>query len=85
MNNCSGPKKKLVHDVVHVNYTHINIEKNVITNFAKWWTGSKTTSLKVMNNDANQSCFISTFVKKKKNHNHHSDIANGPSNVLSEK
>jgi len=56
----------LVHDVIHVSYTQINIEERVITFFAKWWTKSKTTSLKVVNNDVNPSCFISTFVKKKK-------------------
>jgi hypothetical protein len=40
-----------VHDVIHASYTHINIEGDVIIDFAKWWIGSKTTSLKVMNID----------------------------------
>jgi hypothetical protein len=38
----------------------------IIRDFAKWWTRSKMTSLKVMNNITNPSYFISTFVKKKK-------------------
>jgi hypothetical protein len=53
-----------MHNVIHVSYTHINIEGGVVIDFAKWWTRSKITSLKVMNNITNPS-FISTFVKKK--------------------
>jgi hypothetical protein len=64
MNSCSNQILLLMHDVIHASYTHINIEGGVITNFAKWWIRSKTTSLKVVN-ITNPSCFISTFVKKK--------------------
>jgi hypothetical protein len=53
-----------MHDVIHASYTHINIEGVVITYFAKWWIGSKMTSLKVVNNVTNLSCFVSTFVRK---------------------
>jgi hypothetical protein len=66
MHSCSSQILLLVRDVIHVTYTQINIEEGTITIFAKWWTKSKTTSLKVVNNDANPSRFISTFVKKKK-------------------
>jgi hypothetical protein len=52
-------------DVIHASCTQINIERGVITHFAKWWIMSKTTSLKVMNNVTSPSCFISRFVKKK--------------------
>ncbi len=65
MNSYSSHILLLVHDVIHASCTQISIERGVITHFAKWWTMSKTTSLKVMNNVTNPSCFISTFVKKK--------------------
>ncbi len=34
-----------------------------LRHFTKWWTRSKTTSLKIMNNVTNPSCFNSTFVQ----------------------
>jgi len=52
-----------MHDVVHASCTHINTEGGAIRDFAKWWIGSKMTSLKVMN-ITNPSYFISTFVTK---------------------
>jgi hypothetical protein len=42
-------------------------------------------SFQVVNNVANLSYFISTFVNKKEIANHHSNIANVPSNKLYKK
>jgi len=63
MNKCSNQILLHMHDVVHASCTHINTEGGAIRDFAKWWIGSKMTSLKVMN-ITNPSYFISTFVTK---------------------
>jgi hypothetical protein len=56
-----------------------------MTNFAKWWTMSKTTSLKVVDNVANPNCFISTFIKKKKIASIIPALQMAPSSALFEK